>query len=104
MIELRQQLEKERSARMNLEEQVTTATTQFQESEIPLTAVVLTLQKYYPIFCILDAFPGCPVVPREAEGNHPAVPGAAGPNAEPCPSAAAQTAGEGPHSSPQPTG
>lgn len=51
-----------------------------------------------------DAFARCSAVPRETEGDRPAGPGAAGPNTEPRSSAAAPAAGEGPHSSPQPTG
>lgn len=49
---------------------------------------------------LADARPGCPAVPREAEGHCPA---RAGP-AEPGSTAAAQAAGAGQHSSPQPTG
>lgn len=112
MIELRQQLEKERSVRMMLEDQVseTARNSYFKSLKLYVqtnlvTRIVSThnLHFYLPL-CLSDALTGCTVVPRETEGNCPAGPGAAGPNSEPCSSAAAQAAGEGPHSSPQPTG
>lgn len=96
MIELRQQLEKERSLRMIFEDQVT-RTKRLQRRPVFRSA---STDVCFLMLEITDAFSGCSVVPRETEGDRPAVPRAAGPNTKPGASAATETAGEGRDTSP----
>lgn len=69
MIELRQQLEKERSVRMMLEDQVRTAAQLWLRLKVRIyinTNIFLSF--------VADSCSGCSVVPREAKGDSPAGP------------------------------
>lgn len=100
MIELRQQLEKERSVRMILEDQVRVRATTCGALGDKLATDESVVANLGLLPRLADARPGRPAVPGEAEGHRPA---GAGP-AEPGSTAAAQAAGAGQYSCPQPTG
>lgn len=67
MIELRQQLEKERSVRMMLEDQVRTAAQLWLKFKV---GICINTNIFLPF--VADPCSGCSVVPREAKGNSPA--------------------------------
>ncbi|CAG00164.1 unnamed protein product [Tetraodon nigroviridis] len=94
MIELRQQLEKERSVRMMLEDQVRTAAQLWLKFKVWICAETKTF-----LLFVLDPCSGRSVVPGEAKGDSPA-----GPVPKPGTSAATEPAGQRSDSSSQPTG